>query len=159
MWTLPVAENMFSSWNFNRILGLVIILRDRATSYDQPFRRYEIRLFWPFFAFFPQKRHFRLSEGYSLWQTLIEKCLFRLKWGVIQLRTTYGSRDMTFHPVEVGTGNRRGCGPQGWSKFLPLLLFENLMVYIVCMDIFKKSSQTEQSWYIPSPLVNIFSGC
>ena len=55
--------------------------------------------FWLFQPFLRKKAnfsHFCWSGGYSLYETRIGKCLFRLKWGVDELRTTNRSWDIEF---------------------------------------------------------------
>ena len=93
---LPVEKRKFFSINFNRNMYLLIILRGHWTLYEDWFTRYWIWHFCPFFHILPQKGNFRSSEGYILYQTLIETHYLRLFWGVNQLRTTSGSWDIRF---------------------------------------------------------------
>ena len=81
-------------WSTNKKLRLPVILRGQPTFYDQWFRRYRIGDFWPFWHFFLKNGHFRFSDGYTLYQTLIEKLSFRLKWGVYHVHKTSGSGDI-----------------------------------------------------------------
>ena len=77
---LPVEKRNFFSINFNRNMYLLIILRGHWTLYEDWFTRYWIWHFCPFFHILPQKGNFRSSEGYILYQTLIETHYLRLFW-------------------------------------------------------------------------------
>ena len=52
--------------------------------------------FWAILTLFGLFRHFRSSEGHTMYETLMETCTFWTKWGVFQVPTTNGSWDIWF---------------------------------------------------------------
>ena len=69
---------------------------------DQRFVGYRILafldLYWAILTISGLFRHFRMSEGHTMYETLIETCTFWTKWGVSQVPATNGSRDIGFGP-------------------------------------------------------------
>ena len=70
--------------------------------------------FGPFWPFLVKKGHFRWSDGYTLYETLIGNLSFRLKWGVYHVRTTNRSGGIDlgnfepFWPKKARKGHFRG---------------------------------------------------
>ena len=69
---------------------------------DQRFVRYRfwpvLTSFGPFLPYLGIFEHFWLSERYEIYETLIEKWCFSLKWGVYQVSRTRGTPDIGFDP-------------------------------------------------------------
>ena len=76
----------------------------------------ELGVFYPFWPFLAQNGYFRWSEGYTLYQTLIETYIFYFICGVNQLSTMNGSGDIElgifncFRPFLAQNGNFRLAG-------------------------------------------------
>ena len=114
-WALTVIWQVWNIWNINRNMIFLIKMRGLPSLYDQRFTRYRLWAllipfgpFWPYLGIF---EHFRLSDRYATYETLTETWSFWLKWGVYQVSTTNGSRDIDswlFWPLLVPSDPIRG---------------------------------------------------
>ena len=115
-WALSVIWEVWNIWNINRTKIFLIKMRGVSSFYDQRIARDRFWVllthfgpFWPYLGIF---EHFRLSDRYEIYETLIElielinwtilnmvKIELRsswLKWGVCQVSTTNGSQEIDF---------------------------------------------------------------
>ena len=84
--------------------------------------------------------HFQLSERYEIYETLIEKWSFWLKWGVYQVIMTNGSREIYFWPF--------------WSLFMP---FWPLVVPYDPIWAFLEQVRLSEMYEIYEKLIEIWS--
>ena len=99
---LPVILQVKYSWTTNRNMRFLIKMRGRWSLYDYWFMKLGFWPFWrifdPFWCVLAFFMHFRSSERYIMYETLIEKWVLRSDWGIYQVSTINGSRDIGFGP-------------------------------------------------------------
>ena len=88
--------------------------------------------FFALFALFAQKGYFWWSEGYTLYRTLIQKCILRVHRWVNQLPRTSGSRDREFDyfwPFWPWIGPKK-CVPldKFWDSFQKLVIYDRMII-------------------------------
>ena len=114
-------------WNCHWNMIFLMEMRGLPNFYNQRFVRYRfwpvLARFGPFLQYLVIFEHFRSSERYEIYETLIEKWCFRFRWGVNQVFRRRGSRDIGFDPP--------------FGPFYPILThFGHFMVLLVIWDLY-----------------------
>ena len=88
-----VYETLIETWGLRSFWGVNQPVTTNG-SWDMKFGK-----IYPFGPFFAKKCHFRWSNKYMIYETLIGTYILRSFWGVNQLVTTNGSWDMKFGKI------------------------------------------------------------
>ena len=101
-WALPVIWQVRNIWKININMIFLIKMRGLPSFYDQRLTRYRfLALLTPFGHIWPCLvifRHFRSSERYELYETLIGIWCFWSKWAVYQVSKINSSWYINFSP-------------------------------------------------------------